>query len=251
MGPLLFEPYAGVVAARVAQSSVGRVLETAAGTGILTRALIEVLPADVEIIATDLNQPMLDHAASRTQGGRVTWRLADAQSLSMGDGSFDAVACQFGVMFFTDRQRSYGEAWRVLVPGGRFIVSVWDGIEHNEFADVVTSAMAEVFPEDPPRFLERTPHGYHDPSVIRREFAQAGFDDVALECVAKRSVAGTAREVAVAFCQGTPLRNEIEARDSNRLGEATVRVEAAIARRFGNGPVSGKMQARIVTATRW
>lgn len=250
LGPLLFEPYARALAARLAGTTSGRVLETAAGTGILTRALVEALPESASIVATDLNQPMLDHAASRCVTSRVTWRQADAHSLPVADREFAVVACQFGSMFFADRPRAYREAHRVLAPGGLLAISVWDRIEHNELAAIVTTALGEMFPDDPPRFLERVPHGYHDRELIERELREAGFADVGILCVAKRSVAANAHDVAIGFCQGSPLRNEIEVRSKGRLAEATEVAAAAIACRFGTGAVDGKMQGYIVTAVR-
>ena len=175
LGPLIFEPYAADLATRVASGPAGRVLETAAGTGVLTRALAASLPGAAEIVATDLNQPMLDFAAAQPGVERVQWQRADALSLPFPDRSFDAVACQFGAMFFPDKIAGYREALRVLRPGGRFVFSVWDRIEENEFADVVTEAVAALFPGDPPNFLARTPHGYHDGERIGAELAAAGF----------------------------------------------------------------------------
>src|SRR5262249_37771550 len=152
------------------------VLETAAGTGVVTRALASVLPAQTQVTATDLNQPMLDHAKSRQLAdSRITWRQADALALPFEDRSFDAVAGQFGAMFFPDKVQGYKEARRVLKPGGHFFFNVWDAIEENDFADVITQALATVFPNDPPRFMVRTPHGYHDEKQIRQELKAAGF----------------------------------------------------------------------------
>lgn len=159
------------------------------------------------------------------------------------------MACQFGAMFFPDRVKGYGEARRVLRPGGRFLFNVWDRIEDNEFADVVTQALAEIFPEDPPRFMARTPHGHHDVDRIRQELAAAGFAEIAVEAVDARSTAPSARDVAIAYCQGTPLRNEIEARDAARLEEATNRAAAAVAQRFGSGAVDGRIRAIVVNAS--
>ena len=248
LGPLIFEPYAEDLAARLSALAPERVLETAAGTGIVTRALDRSLPPGASIVATDLNQPMLDHAAERISSSRVSWQKVDAQALPFPDATFDVVVCQFGAMFFPDKQKAYGEARRVLKPGGRFIFSVWDKLEDNEFTDLVTTAVADLFPDDPPRFLARTPHGYHDRDAVVTELRSAGFVNVAAETLTRRSVAPSCRDPAIGFCQGSPLRSEIEARDANRLVEATDAAAAKIAARFGSGPIDGKIQAHIFTA---
>jgi SAM-dependent methyltransferase len=246
--PLLFEPYAADLADRLASRSLARVLEVAAGTGVATRRLASVLRDDVAIVATDLNQPMLDHAAAIGTARAVQWRQADAMQLPFPDQWFDAVVCQFGVMFFPDKPKALAEARRVLRPGGVLIFSVWDRIEENEFADTVTTALASLFPTDPPRFLARTPYGYHERPTIARDVAGGGFTaSPRINTVAARSRATSARIPAVGFCQGSPLRSEIEARDVSRLGEATDVAANAIAQRFGRGPVDAKIQAHIVT----
>jgi hypothetical protein len=126
--------------------------------------------------------------------------------------------------------------------------NVWDRIEENEFADTVTTALESVFPKDPPRFLARTPHGYCDRLTIERDLAHGGFSaSPEISTVAARSRAESPRVPAIAYCQGTPLRNEIEARDASRLGEATNLATEAIARRFGRAAVDGKIQAHVVT----
>jgi ubiquinone/menaquinone biosynthesis C-methylase UbiE len=249
--PLIFESYARDLAERVAKVEPREVLETAAGTGVLTRAMAARLPAQARIVATDLNQPMLDHAAARERGeGRVTWRQADALALPFEDQSFDAVACQFGVMFFPDKVRGFKEARRVLKPGGRFVFNVWDQISENEFADVVTETLATVFPQDPPRFMARTPHGYHDVAKLREQLTMAGFASISIETRGDISKAPSPRDPAVAYCQGTPLRNEIEARDPSGLEAATQACAEALALRFGSGPVDGRIRAHVITAIR-
>jgi len=248
--PLIFESYARDLAARVAAAAPRDVLETAAGTGVATRAMAARLAAAVRIVATDLNQPMLDQAAKRLVGdARIEWKQADALALPFADASFDVVACQFGAMFFPDKVAGYKEARRLLRPGGRFIFNVWDKITENDFADVITAALAEMFPHDPPRFMARTPHGYHDGEQIRRELTAAGFTEIAIDAVDETSRAASARDAAIAYCEGTPLRSEIEARDPAGLERATAHATAALARRFGNGPIEGRIRAFVVTAS--
>jgi ubiquinone/menaquinone biosynthesis C-methylase UbiE len=246
--PLIFEPYATDLVNRLASRSLSGVLEIAAGTGVVTRALASGLPESVSIIATDVNQVMLDHAALVGTGRPVEWRQADALRLSFPDEVFDAVVCQFGVMFLPDKTKAFAEAHRVLRPGGVFMFNVWDRISENDFADTVTTALEGMFPDDPPRFLIRTPHGYHDQAAIARDLAQAGFKAPArYATVAARSRAASARIPAIAYCQGTPLRSEIEDRGAPRLGEATDVAAEALAQRFGRGAVDGKIQAHVVS----
>jgi SAM-dependent methyltransferase len=245
--PLIFEPYAADLMERISSNSITRLLEIAAGTGVVTRALATTLDRSSSIVATDLNQAMLDQAAAVGTARPVEWRQADAMALPFGDGEFDTVVCQFGVMFFPDKSRAFSEARRVLRPGGVFLFNTWDRIEENNFADIVTTALETVFPEDPPRFLARTPHGYHDRSIIERDLSAAGFQEPPqVVTVAARSRAESPHIPALAYCEGTPLRNEIEARDVSRLIEATDVADQLIAHRFGSGVVDGKIQAHIV-----
>jgi SAM-dependent methyltransferase len=246
--PLIFEPFAIDVAARLAARALTRVLEVAAGTGVVTRRLAATLPSSVVIVATDLSEPMLEQARTAAIARPVEWRQADAMELPFADASFDAVVCQFGAMFFPDRAKAFGEARRVLVPGGVFMFSVWDKIEENEFADTVTAALRSVFPDDPPHFMVRTPHGYHDQSAIVQDLKNAGFPAAPrIQIVAARSRAASARVAATAYCLGTPLRSEIDARDASRAVEAVEMATAAIARRFGAGAIDGKIQALVVS----
>jgi SAM-dependent methyltransferase len=246
--PLIFEAYATDLQKRIGAVNVRRILELAAGTGVVTRALAAVAKEGASIVATDLNQSMLDVAAAAVTLRPVQWLHADAMALPFADNEFDAVVCQFGVMFFPDKCKAFSEARRVLRPGGVFIFNVWDRICENEFADTVTTALAAVFPDDPPQFLARTPHGYHDEATINRDLARGRFTrSPQITTVAARSRAESARVPAIAYCQGTPLRNEIEARDASRLGEATDMAATAIAQRFGTRAVDGKIQAHVVT----
>lgn len=248
--PLIFEDYARDLAQRVAAVSPSAVLETAAGSGVVARELIKVLSSSARYTVTDLNQPMLDHAASKQQEDlRLSWQQADALNLPFDNAEFDVVVCQFGVMFYPDRIKGFREARRVLKPGGVLIFNVWDRIENNEFADVVSAAAASVFPNDPPMFMARTPHGYYDEDLIRNELRQAGFVNADYEALDAISSAPSARHPAIAYCQGTPLRNEIEQRDASRLEDVTDCAAAAIESRFGAGAVDARICGFVITAT--
>ena len=251
LAPLIFESYALDLAQRVVNAAPRNVLETAAGTGVLSRAIASMLLVDARLVATDLNQAMLDRARARqSHDQRVEWKEADALALPFSDQSFEVVTCQFGVMFFPDKLQGYNEARRVLKPGGQFIFNVWDRISENEFADAVIDGLAAFFPQDPPRFMARIPHGYHDTECIRAELSAAGFEGISIEVLEGRSEATSPIEVAMAFCQGTPLRSEIEMRGASRLEEATAAAALALERRFGSGTFEGRMRALVVTADR-
>ena len=222
--------------------------ESASVTGVVTRQLASVLAGEVAIVATALDQAMLDHASSVGTARPVEWRQADAMNLPFPDASFDAVVCQFGAMFFPDKVAGYKEARRVLRPGWCYMFNVWGKISDNEFADVVAKALATMFPDDPPRFMERTPHGYNDVEQIRAELIAAGFTKISIEPVDKVSKATAARDAAIALCQGTPLRGEIEARDASRLQEATNPAEQAVANQFGPGAIAARTRPSVLTA---
>jgi SAM-dependent methyltransferase len=248
--PLIFEPYADDMARRVAALGPKRVLEVAAGTGVVTRQLARRLPADTAIVATDLNQPMLDEAARAGTSRPVEWRQVDAMQLPFADASFDVVVCQFGAMFFPDRAHAYGEARRVLRPGGHFLFSVWDRIEDNEIVSTVCGALDALYPDDPPRFMHRGPHGYADKNLIAADVARAGFASHEISTVAHRSRCASARDAVLGYCHGSPLRMEIEAKGAGALERATEAAEAAVTRRFGSGAIDGGIQAHVVVARR-
>jgi SAM-dependent methyltransferase len=251
MVPMLFAPFAVEITERVVALRPSRVLETAAGTGAVTRLLAQRLPSTTSIVATDLNDDMLRHAKLTTEDRPVQWRVADAQRLPFGDGNFDVVVCQFGVMFFPDRVGAFAEAHRVLAQGGSFVFTTWESVAHNDFAAAASEAIAAFLPDDPPEFIERTPHGYFDTELIRAELALAGFvDDVTISTESRRSTAADALTAARSFVEGTPLRNEIEARRPGSLAEATTATAAEFAARFGDGPVEGPMRAHVVVATK-
>jgi len=247
MVPLIFAPYAKLVAERAAELRPQRILETAAGTGVVTEELQSALP-EAEIVATDLNAPMLEQAAKRINASNVRFKPADAQALPFNDNSFDLVACQFGVMFFPDKVRANSEARRVLHHGGRYMLVIWDRIEHNLATMAAGRAVGDLFPGDAVRFYERVPFGYHDVGLIERDLLAAGFTDIEYETIELRSRAASARDAAIALVQGTPVRSDIEQIDPTMLGQATDAAEAALRQYEGPDGFDAPMSARLVTA---
>jgi ubiquinone/menaquinone biosynthesis C-methylase UbiE len=226
LGPLLFEPYARIVAERARSLAPNRVLETAAGTGIVTEALLNALP-NADIVATDLNQAMLDVARAKL-GSAVTLTAADALDLPFADGEFDLVVCQFGVMFFPDKVKGNAEARRVLCDGGTYLVAIWDELERNPVSKAISRAVGAEFPADPPRFIERAPFGYADHGQIEADLRAAGFSDIAIETVPLDSRVD-AHEAAYGMCCGSPLTAEIEERGPGAVERAAKAAEAALA----------------------
>jgi ubiquinone/menaquinone biosynthesis C-methylase UbiE len=247
--PLIFTAYATDLAARVRSLNPDSVLEVACGTGVVTRALSATLARHCAIVATDLNQAMVEHGKQIGTDNPVTWRQADAMALPYSDGTFDLVVCQFGVMFFPDRVRAYREIRRVLRPGGSFLFNIWNGIAANEFAHVVSDAAGALFPADPPDFLSRTPHGHGSTAQIESDLSAAGFSAIEFHQRDDVSTAATPDLAAVAYCHGTPLRHEIEARDPIGLARVTAAATQALRERFGNGPISGRISAVVVVAS--
>lgn len=245
MGPMLFEPFAQDMAARF-KDFEGAVLETAAGTGRVTKALARAMAAGASLTATDLNEAMLNKAAELAPDLKVEWRQADAQALPFADGRFDAVVCQFGVMFYPDKDAGYAEARRVLKPGGRYVFSVWDRLDANPLSKAMHEAIGAHLPADPPQFIARTPFGYNDQAAIRAALERAGFRDVEIETVTLETRARSAEDAACGLCTGSPLRAEIEARGD--LDAAVAAVARVLAERFGDGAISANGQALVVTA---
>lgn len=241
--PSVFRPYADDLAARVERHQPGSVLELAAGTGVLTEAIAASLPG-VRITATDLNVAMVDIGSAKAPS--ATWRQADAMRLPFDDASVDLVACQFGVMFFPDRPAAFSEVARVLRPGGHFLFNCWGPLATHDVEVTVIDALAEAFPDDPPSFLARVPHGYHDAERVASDLTTARFEGIQIETVELDCKAKSASDLARGYCRGTPLRPEVEARGD--LEATTLAVATALERRFGSGSVVGRMSALVVSA---
>ncbi len=249
MVPLLFAPYAQLVAQRARILAPAQILETAAGTGVVTQELHRAMP-DSEIIATDLNPPMLEQASRRVSAANVHFRQADALDLPFEDCSFDLVVCQFGIMFFPDKVAGNAEARRVLRDGGRYLLVIWDKVELNLATHAVGKAVAALFPDDQNAFYERIPFRYHDKLEIERDLRAAGFGSVEIETHQLRSRAPSARDAAIGLVQGTPMRSEIEQRDPVMLAHATDVATTALEQFEGPDGLDAPMSAHLVVATR-
>jgi SAM-dependent methyltransferase len=245
MVPVMFEPFARDLTSRLRGMTSGHVLELAAGTGVVTRALARTLPAEVAITATDLNPAMIAQAKSHPGMERVHWQEADALSLPFGDRLFDCVLCQFGVMFFPDKQAGFCEALRVLRPGGRLLFTVW-GDRSGTFFDIALDVIGRFLSRDPAS-LQSPP--YNNSAVVRDDLAAAGFEAIAAEDIAK-TVRTSSRELAFAMCHGGLPRMAIEAQMPDRLDEITEAAAAAVAAKFGSGAIEAPLRAILFTASR-
>ncbi|MER6523175.1 class I SAM-dependent methyltransferase [Streptomyces sp. NPDC001553] len=241
--PVLFQPFATDLAARVAALHPRRILELAAGTGALTSHLLATAPSG-EVTATDLNEAMIALGSARAPG--AVWQQADAQRLPFPDGGFDLVVCQFGVMFFPDRVAAFTEARRVLAPGGRFLFNTWGPLSTHAFGSAVQAGLERAFPADPPRFLPTVPHGYCDPAVVAADLAAAGFAVEEEQELTLEGRAASAADLATGFLTGTPVRAAVEERGDGPAVLATVVGEMTA--RLGTGPVCAPMTAYVFRA---
>jgi ubiquinone/menaquinone biosynthesis C-methylase UbiE len=250
LGPLFFHHYARDLAGRVDPQSDGPVLEIACGTGISTENLRGALPEARRIVATDLNEPMLDFARSRRGGlANVSFEPADAGELPYPDDTFDAIVCQFGIMFFPDRARALREARRVLRSPGQLLFNVWDSLTSNPVARIAHETIANFFVDDPPSFLQ-IPFGFHQVDPIRELLAIAGFGAIEAETVATVATHPSARSLAIGLVEGNPGILEIRERATAPPEEVVGAVAQAIRAELGDAPVRAPLQAIVFSARR-
>jgi ubiquinone/menaquinone biosynthesis C-methylase UbiE len=247
--PLLFRPYAKILAERASALRARRILETAAGTGVVTDALARALP-EVEIVATDLNQAMLDVAATRVSSAKVSFLEADALDLPFDDGSFDLVVCQFGVMFYPDKVRGNAEARRILSDRGHYLLAIWDSIERNPLSNLAHRTMERQFPDNPPMFMKRGPFSYYEPEWIERDLRAAGFATVDIETIELTSRSTSAADAARGLSHGSPMRVELEEYGPGALDSVYAEFSKAARQYEGPDGFQAPMSAHIVTATK-
>ena len=250
LGPLLFHDYADAMAARLDVRPGVRVLETACGTGIVTERLVARLAGHGSLVASDLNEPMLAYAGAKLRGARrLEWQVADATKLPFDDRSFDTVVCQFGLMFFPDKAAGVREAFRVLEPGGHFLVSVWDRLEDNPVPRITHETIATFFPSDPPQFYT-IPFSLHDPAVVSRLLEDAGFVDVRWERLHKTGTSPSAADAATGLIHGNPVYAAIMERRAAALADIKATVARNVAAAFGDHPVRCPLRAIFFSARR-
>ena len=249
LGPLFFEPFALEMAKRVKKMSPSSLLELASGTGRLTKYLPFVLPSGASFHATDLNPAMLQIAQDRLKGIDIDWGIVDAVQLPFADRSFEAIACQFGVMFYSDKSKAYQEAYRVLKPGGSFLFAAWDDLEHNPIAQIANELSKEFFPVDPPKFYE-LPFSYCVEQEIREDLASADFTQVEIELVTLKGHADTAEEIALGIFEGSPIYTTITERDASALPLIKRKMVEQLKKEFGAANLKVPIQARIVRAVK-
>lgn len=248
LGPVLFRPYAEDLAARLEIGGEASVLELACGTGILTQILRNRLPATVQLLATDLNEPMLEHARAKFgPNERIEWRQADAMDLSFGEATFDAVICQFGLMFVPDKRACVRQVYRVLKPGGTFLFNTWDAMQQNELAHIAHETIGSFFDRNPPTFYQ-VPCGYHDRAQIEKLLDDEGFGNIGISVVAKNSQITDAKATATGLIEGNPVVLEIAERDPDLVPKITRALTEAIRKRFTEASASARMRAVIVQA---
>jgi len=248
LGPVFFHGYADDLVARLPAVDRIRVLETACGTGIVTERLVARLRGRGTVVATDLNEAMLDYArARRPASASLEWRQADATSLPFSDESFDVVLCQFGLMFFADKALAMREAFRVLRPSGVFLFNVWDAMEHNPIGRITHETAAKFFPTDPPEFY-RIPFGFHDSASIVALLERAGFQPIQWHRVDTTGTSPSARDAAVGLIEGSPIYGAIVERCAAGLDAIKAAVAANIAAELGDHPVRCSLRALVFQA---
>lgn len=240
----LLEYYADDMVERFIKFNPKSILEVACGTGLVTQKILDVLP-NAQIVATDLNSDMLDYARKKLNADhKLEWKVADAMQLPFDDESFDAVICQFGIMFFPDKLKAMREAYRLLKQDGIFMFDTWDSIEENPVVKIVDRILRDSFKENPPDFYT-VPFSFYNKEEIQRLSREAGFKSVSIEYVNHMAESESADYVVTGLIEGNPVLLQIQERNPNMIPILKEKLKEAITEKFGDKPVRADSQAII------
>ncbi len=177
--PALFQEWTGRVADAAQIQAGDRVLDVACGTGVLTRTVAERVGKN-GVIGLDVNDGML--AVAREKSADIEWKQGVAENLPFEDGSFDAVVCQFGLMFFDNRQVAIQEMMRILRTGGRLAVAVWDSLDRTPGYAAMVDLLLRLFGEEAANGL-RAPFVLGEVEEVRDLFKSAGIHEVKVDTI--------------------------------------------------------------------
>lgn len=216
--PAIFAEWAPRIAGAAGIGPGQRVLDVACGTGVVAR---ECARRGAEVTGLDLNEGML--SVARRISPEIDWRQGDASDVPFEDGSFDAVVCQFGLMFFPEREKSLAEQWRVLAPGGRLAVSTWDAIEQIPIYVAMVGLIERHAGGDAAQAL-RAPFWLGDTTNLTNVFSAAGIADFEIDTHAGTERFASVDEFVEIEIKGSPLANAFDD-DSYAALLADARVE--------------------------
>jgi ubiquinone/menaquinone biosynthesis C-methylase UbiE len=249
LGPYLFEPYALDIVELLQSDDCKLILELACGTGRVTNHLLKLISNEGKIIATDINPDMLQIAQTKVTDSKIAWRIADAHELPFDDNTFDHVICQFGVMFFTDKQQAFKEVYRVLSPQGKFVFNCWDSLDGNKRVGAVRDVMEDVFGNEAPDFLQKGAYSFYNVAAIKTLLDAAGFKNITIGHVHKIAPYTNVEDYINGYVDGTPLSTFLQARDASMRDVVKQKLRDALGDQFNSNPAT-EMTALVCTAVK-
>ena len=179
--PAITGVWAADLVQRAALRTGERVLDVACGTGIVARLAAKRVGGQGVVVGLDLNTAMLAVARALPQSGAtITWTEASVLAMPFPDATFTVVLCQLGLQFFPDRPQALREMRRVLVPGGRLLLSVFGPLAHNPAPQALADAL-EWHLGPHASAIKRAEHELDDPAALHDLVAGAGFAEVSIE----------------------------------------------------------------------
>lgn len=243
LGPFLFEPYALDMAGRLQDKQYPAILEIACGTGRVTNHLSTSVQHDT-LTATDLNPDMIEVAKKIVPNPAIRWMTADAVALPFDDHSFDAVVCQFGIMFFPDKLKGLQEMHRVLKAGGKLIFNTWDKLENLPAVHLGRKVIDSFFETDPPEFYN-IPFSMHDDNELKALMQDAKFKNIKISLVIKEGVSASAADLARGMVEGSPMYVSIIEKNPALVEPMKEQVEKVVGEKFGHKPLKCHLQAWV------